>query len=98
MLWVMSGAPLDAGASTEAQAQAQAQTQTQTQDGGADTVPCKTVDDCWLDKDSNVIRRPKRYRGRALPHGDCGDNIRWLRNRLSCEENVCVAKFIGDKC
>jgi hypothetical protein len=92
MLWIMAGSPVDAGASV------QVQTQTQAQDGGAEAVPCKTVDDCWLDDNGHAIHRPKRYRGRALPRGDCDARIQWLRHKLSCEENVCVAKFVGDAC
>ncbi len=62
------------------------------------TVPCKSVADCWLDADSNPIARPQSKRGRALPKPDCGKNIQWLRNRLSCEQQVCVVEHIGDKC
>ncbi|MFO0575739.1 MAG: hypothetical protein U1A78_17215 [Polyangia bacterium] len=62
------------------------------------TVPCKTVSDCWLDEDGKPIARPHAKRGRKLPRGDCGRNLLWLRNRLSCEDNVCVARHIGDAC
>jgi len=61
-------------------------------------VPCKTVADCWLSADGQAIARPKHKRGRALPRGDWGKNLVWLRNRLSCEAQVCVAVHIGDKC
>lgn len=61
-------------------------------------VPCKTVADCWLSAQGQPIARPKAKRGRALPSGDCGKNLVWLRHRLSCEQEVCVAKLIGDKC
>lgn len=62
------------------------------------TVPCKTVADCWLDQDGRPIARPPAKRGRTLPRGDCGKNLLWLRNRLSCEQNVCTTRFIGDAC
>ncbi len=61
-------------------------------------VPCKTVADCWLSAQGQPIARPKHKRGRALPRGDCGKNLVWLRHRLSCEQDVCVATLIGDKC
>lgn len=61
-------------------------------------VPCKTVADCWLAADGQPIGRPRSKRGRALPRGDCGKRLVWLRNRLSCENQVCVAELIGDKC
>jgi hypothetical protein len=61
-------------------------------------VPCKTVADCWLDADGNAIPRPKRFKGRRLPKGNCGGNILWLTNLLSCEEHVCVSMPIGDRC
>ncbi|MBL8952167.1 MAG: hypothetical protein JNK82_15400 [Myxococcaceae bacterium] len=62
------------------------------------TVPCKTVAECWLDEEGKPIARPKAKKGKAVPRGDCGKNLLWLRNQLSCDENVCVAKFVGDKC
>lgn len=61
-------------------------------------VPCQTVADCWLAADGQPIKRPREKRGRALPRGDCGKKKVWLRNRLSCENQVCVAELIGDKC
>ncbi len=61
-------------------------------------VPCQTVADCWLDADAKPIKRAKKLKGKAIPHGDCGSKLLWLRNKLSCEENVCVVKLIGDKC
>jgi hypothetical protein len=61
-------------------------------------VPCETVADCWLDGDGHPIKRPPRLRKKQLPRGDCGKNLVWLRNRLSCEEHVCVAVFIGGRC
>lgn len=64
----------------------------------APLVPCKTVADCWLDADGHAIPRPKRYRGRPLPRGDCGKNELWLSNKLSCEDAVCVARYISNKC
>ncbi|MBK7857336.1 MAG: hypothetical protein IPJ65_01680 [Archangiaceae bacterium] len=62
------------------------------------TVPCQTVAECWLDADGKAVARPRAKKGRALPRGDCGKNILWLRNRLSCEQRFCVVQFIGDKC
>ena len=64
----------------------------------AGTVSCKTVADCWLDDGGGAIARPAKFRGRQLPRGDCGANILWLRNRLSCEQQLCVAVHVGDKC
>ena len=64
----------------------------------ASAVPCKTVADCWLDQDGNPIARPKSKRGRSLPRGDCGKNLLWLRTRLSCDNHVCTAEHIGDRC
>lgn len=71
-------------------------------------VPCHTVADCWLDAEGHPIARPKRYRGRALPHGDCGKHLTWLDHRLTCtappsadggaSQPMCTAEFIGDKC
>lgn len=61
-------------------------------------VPCKTVADCWLDEEGAPIKRPKAKRGRSVPRGDCGRNLLWLRNKLSCENQVCTAQHIGDKC
>ncbi len=62
------------------------------------TVPCKTVAECWLDEEGKPIPRPRSKKGRAVPRGDCGKNLLWLRHRLTCEENVCVSLNIGDKC
>lgn len=62
------------------------------------TVPCRTVADCWLSADGKPIRRPKTQRGRAFPDGDCGKHLVWLQNRLTCENHVCVAELIGDRC
>lgn len=61
-------------------------------------VACKTVADCWLDGDGHAIPRPKKHAKKPIPRGDCGSKLLWLRHRLSCEENVCVALRIGDKC
>lgn len=61
-------------------------------------VACQTVADCWLDSDGHAIRRPKQHAKKPIPRGDCGKRLLWLRHRLSCEENVCVAIRIGDKC
>jgi hypothetical protein len=61
-------------------------------------VPCKTIADCWLDAEGKPIARPKAKRGRSIPRGDCGKNLLWLRNRLSCENQVCTAQHVGDRC
>lgn len=61
-------------------------------------VPCKSVADCWLDANGKPIARPKAKRGRSFPRPDCGKNIVWLRNKLRCEDQVCVSEFIGDRC
>jgi hypothetical protein len=61
-------------------------------------VPCKTADDCWLDPAGRPIPRPKAKRGRQPPRGDCGNNLMWLRTRLRCENQVCVAVNVGDRC
>ena len=62
------------------------------------TIPCKTVAECWLDEDGKPIARPKSKKGRPIPKGDCGKNLFWLRNKLTCEDGVCVGQLIGDKC
>jgi len=64
----------------------------------ASPVPCRSIRDCWLDADGTPIARPRRLRGKAIPKGDCGGNILWLRNRLACDQGRCVAAFIGDRC
>lgn len=61
-------------------------------------VACETVAQCWLDESGKAIARPKSKKGRALPRGDCGRNVLWLRNRLTCDEGVCVSQNVGDKC
>jgi hypothetical protein len=61
-------------------------------------VPCQTVADCWLDAASKPIARPKKFRGKPVPRGDCGRKLQWLRTRLACEQNLCTALDIGDKC
>jgi hypothetical protein len=67
-------------------------------DPGAAGVPCRSVGDCWLDASGNAIKRPKRYRGKPLPRGDCGARINWLRNWLSCTDGRCSVQHVGDKC
>ena len=62
------------------------------------SVPCRTVADCWLASDGHAIARPKKERGKRIPTGDCGGHILWLRNRLSCQDQQCVAAFVGDRC
>ena len=59
---------------------------------------CKTVDDCWIDNQGQAIARPKSKKGHKIPRGDCGKNILWLRTKLTCEEGVCKAENVGDKC
>lgn len=66
--------------------------------GAEEPVACRTVADCWLSPSGDPVKRPKRHRGKPLPRGDCGKNLRWLRNLLTCEESVCTVKRIGDKC
>lgn len=61
-------------------------------------VQCKTVAECWLDEDGKAIARPKSKKGHPIPRGNCGKNLFWLQHKLTCEEGVCVAQFIGDKC
>ncbi len=62
------------------------------------TIACQSVAECWLDSSGKPIARPKKLRTRALPKGDCGKNLLWLRNVLVCEQNVCVSRFVGDAC
>ena len=63
------------------------------------SVPCKTVAECWLDGAGKPIARPKKFKGKPLPKGECSSRgLLWLRNKLSCEENVCRAEFVGDMC
>ena len=59
---------------------------------------CQSVSDCWLDDEGRAIRRPARYRGRQLPKGDCGAHLRWLRHDLTCDEGVCTARDVPDRC
>ena len=61
-------------------------------------MPCQTVADCWLGDDSKPIKRPAAKKGKPLPRGDCGTHLKWLRNQLSCTQNVCTAKYVGDMC
>ena len=61
-------------------------------------VPCKTVADCWLDDHGMPVARPKSQKGKKLPRGDCGKNLLWLRNKLTCTEGKCSAENVGDKC
>jgi len=61
-------------------------------------VACKTVEDCWLDADAKPIKRPKKFRGKPVPRGDCGEKLMWLRHRLACEQSVCTVTAIGDRC
>jgi hypothetical protein len=66
-------------------------------DGGVE-IPCQTVADCWLDVNGKAIKRPASKRGHPLPRGDCGNFKVWLRTQLTCEEHVCKAEHVGDKC
>ncbi|MBS1151739.1 MAG: hypothetical protein H6Q89_3437 [Myxococcaceae bacterium] len=61
-------------------------------------VACQSVADCWLDEEAKPIKRPKQHRGKPLPAGDCGKKLKWLRNRLACEQSVCTVTFVGDRC
>lgn len=61
-------------------------------------VPCKSVKDCWLDPDGKPEARPKAFRNKPIPRGDCGSHLLWLRNELSCEQDRCTATFVGDAC
>ncbi len=61
-------------------------------------VACESVAQCWLDDEGKPIARPRRLRGKPIPRGDCGRNLKWLRNRLTCQEQRCAAVRIGDKC
>ncbi|MBL8914094.1 MAG: hypothetical protein JNM17_25545 [Archangium sp.] len=69
---------------------------TTTADGGV--VSCQTVNECWLAPDGSPMPRPARFKKKPLPKGDCGKNLLWLRNRLTCEENVCKSTYMGDAC
>ena len=61
-------------------------------------VPCRSIDDCWMNASGEAIKRPGRLKGKPLPRGNCGNHIVWLRNELACEQNVCVVRHHGDKC
>jgi hypothetical protein len=60
-------------------------------------VPCKTVDDCWLDRSGAPIARPKSKHGHKLPNGSCRDTL-WLDNHLDCTDKVCVVRHVPDRC
>jgi hypothetical protein len=60
--------------------------------------PCKSIADCWLDDGGKAIARPKKFRGKRVPRGDCGMHLLWLQNHLACDEGRCVATHIGDRC
>jgi ubiquitin len=64
------------------------------------TVPCKTVEDCWLDSTGAAVARPKKLKRQQPPRGDCGAHLNWLRWRLTCDgqQHVCVSEFVGDRC
>lgn len=63
------------------------------------TLVCQTAVDCWMDADAKPIARPKKLQGKEFPRGECtSKKLLWLRNRVLCEENVCVVRHIGDKC
>ena len=61
-------------------------------------VACQSVADCWLDADSRPIKRPKKFRGKAIPQGDCGSRLQWLRNKLECSQKLCTVTYVGDRC
>ena len=50
----------------------------------------------WLDDSGDAIARPKRYKGRRLPRGNC-HSLLWLNHRLACEEHVCVSIYVPDR-
>jgi hypothetical protein len=66
--------------------------------GASLSPPCRTVADCWLDDAGHAIARPRKFRGKPIPRGDCGSRINWLRHRLMCVEGRCTAADIGDRC
>lgn len=49
-------------------------------------VDCRTDDDCWLDKDDNIVRRPAKLRGRKVR--PCKDS----EHTPACEKGVCGVK------
>ncbi len=62
-------------------------------------VRCTTVAECWLDADGKPIARPKKFKGKKLPKGTCSNSgLLWLRHKLTCQQNVCTAEFVGDMC
>jgi hypothetical protein len=61
-------------------------------------VSCRTVNDCWLAPDGKAIPRPAKFKWRAIPRGDCGKNLLWLRHELTCTENQCVSRNRSDMC
>lgn len=61
-------------------------------------IACQTEAQCWMDADAKPIARPKKMKGKAFPRGDCGGRLLWLRNKVECQENVCVVRHVGDRC
>jgi hypothetical protein len=59
---------------------------------------CETVAQCWLDPAGNAIRRPQKYAGRPLPHGDCSGKLVWARHRLLCLRHRCQSIPMADMC
>ena len=63
------------------------------------TAACTTVAECWLDADGKPIARPKKFKGKKLPKGTCSTSgLLWLRHKLTCQQNLCTAEFVGDMC
>jgi hypothetical protein len=69
-----------------------------TSDARPGDVSCDTVAQCWLDPSGNAIKRPRKYAGRPLPHGDCSGKLVWARHRLLCKEHRCLSIEIADMC
>jgi hypothetical protein len=69
-----------------------------TSDAAPAGVSCETVAQCWLDPAGNAIRRPKKFSGRPLPHGDCSGRLVWARHRLLCLRHRCQSIPMADMC
>jgi len=53
----------------------------------AETIACKTDDDCWLDDKNKPIKRPANLRGKKLEPCKGGHE-----QTPACKENVCVVR------
>lgn len=49
-------------------------------------VDCRNDDDCWLEKDDTIVRRPAKLRGRKVR--PCKDS----EHTPACEKGVCIVK------